>query len=98
MSYDKLPGEWYGPTTAAYVLRDLATVRVCGFLSVCVGVCGCVCGCLCVYYVSLSLCVLCPALCPPLSCLTDASVQWVHVACLVLRDGRVAMLCYAMLY
>lgn len=27
MSYDKLPGEWYGPTTAAYVLRDLATVR-----------------------------------------------------------------------
>ena len=28
MSYDKLPGEWYGPTTAAYVLRDLATVRL----------------------------------------------------------------------
>lgn len=26
MSYDKLPGEWYGPSTAAYVLRDLAHV------------------------------------------------------------------------
>ena len=37
MSYDKLPGEWYGPTTAAYVLRDLATVSLC--VGVCVGVC-----------------------------------------------------------
>ena len=27
MSYDKLPGEWYGPTTAAYVLRDLALLH-----------------------------------------------------------------------
>ena len=26
MNYDKLPGEWYGPSTAAYVLRDLAAV------------------------------------------------------------------------
>jgi cysteine protease ATG4 len=26
MTYDKLPGEWYGPSTAAYVLRDLALV------------------------------------------------------------------------
>jgi cysteine protease ATG4 len=27
MGYDKLPGEWYGPSTSAYVLRDLALVR-----------------------------------------------------------------------
>lgn len=27
MNYDKLPGEWYGPSTSAYVLRDLALVR-----------------------------------------------------------------------
>lgn len=26
MNYDKLPGEWYGPSTAAYVLRDLSAV------------------------------------------------------------------------
>ena len=26
MNYDKLPGEWYGPSTSAYVLRDLALV------------------------------------------------------------------------
>lgn len=27
MRYDKLPGEWYGPTTAAQVLRDLVNVH-----------------------------------------------------------------------
>ncbi|TDH67082.1 hypothetical protein CCR75_007313 [Bremia lactucae] len=27
MQYDKLPGEWYGPTTAAQVLRDLVNVH-----------------------------------------------------------------------
>ncbi|KAG1704896.1 hypothetical protein DVH05_004924 [Phytophthora capsici] len=27
MQYDKLPGEWYGPTTAAQVLRDLVNLH-----------------------------------------------------------------------
>lgn len=27
MQYDKLPGEWYGPTTAALVLRDLVNLH-----------------------------------------------------------------------
>lgn len=27
MKYDKLPGEWWGPSTASYVLRDLARVH-----------------------------------------------------------------------
>eukprot|EP01041_Mallomonas_annulata_P003455 gene3455-6876_t len=27
MRYDKLPGEWYGPSTAAFVLRDLAMLH-----------------------------------------------------------------------
>ena len=27
MKYDKLPGEWYGPSTAALVLRDIAEVH-----------------------------------------------------------------------
>jgi cysteine protease ATG4 len=27
LSYDKLPGEWYGPGTACYVLRDLAQMH-----------------------------------------------------------------------
>ncbi|CAH0486726.1 unnamed protein product [Peronospora farinosa] len=31
MQYDKLPGEWYGPTTAAQVLRDLVNLHQCEF-------------------------------------------------------------------
>src|SRR5690348_6586765 len=31
LQYDKLPGEWYGPTTAAQVLRDLVHFQVEGF-------------------------------------------------------------------
>mmetsp|Transcript_3200 Transcript_3200/g.3473 ORF Transcript_3200/g.3473 Transcript_3200/m.3473 type:complete len:553 (-) Transcript_3200:211-1869(-) len=27
MKYDKLPGEWYGPSTASYVLRDLSKIH-----------------------------------------------------------------------
>lgn len=27
MKYDKLPGEWFGPSTVSYVLRDLATLH-----------------------------------------------------------------------
>lgn len=30
MNYDKLPGDWYGPSTAAYVMRDLAMVSESG--------------------------------------------------------------------
>ncbi|CAH0475125.1 unnamed protein product [Peronospora belbahrii] len=31
IQYDKLPGEWYGPTTAAQVLRDLVNLHRCEF-------------------------------------------------------------------
>lgn len=39
MRYDKLPGEWYGPSTAAHVLKDLASIHrriFRGHLDVCV--------------------------------------------------------------